>query len=114
MHRGRGGVAALALLLVVALGGSCSNAPSRGQRLASPLRGGVVAPPDAAKTTTVPSAPAAVTAAGPRPAPSTSPRTTAVDPLAASMDGINACLIVVKGAEPVAAVNPDMPLAPAS
>jgi serine-type D-Ala-D-Ala carboxypeptidase/endopeptidase (penicillin-binding protein 4) len=114
MHRGRGGVAALALLLVVALGGSCSGAPSRGQRLASPLRGGVVAPPDAATTTTLPSAPATVTAASPRPAPSASPPTSAVDPLAASMEGINACLIVVKGTEPVAAVNPDLPLAPAS
>jgi len=113
MHRGRGGVAALAMLLVVALGGACSGAPAAKQRLASPLRGGVVTPPDAATTTTAPAA-AAPAAAGPRPAPEASPPTTAVDPLAASMEGINACLIVVKGSEPVAAVNPDMPLAPAS
>ena len=117
MHRGRGGVAALAMALAVALGvGACSSRPA-GQRLASPLRGGVVTPPDAATTTTAapgPAGPGQVVAGPAHPAAPAAPPTTGVNPLGAAMEGINACLIVVKGTEPVAAVNPDMPLAPAS
>ena len=116
MYRRRGGVAALVIVLAAALLGACSSR-SNGDKLAAPLRGGVVAPPDAATTTTVvsPDENAYVAAAAPRAAaPAPSPPTTAVDPLGAAMDGINACLIVVKGTQPVAAVNPDMPLAPAS
>src|SRR5262245_53211174 len=99
MHRGRGGVAALAMVLAVALLGACSSRP-QGDKLAAPLRGGVVAPPDAATTTTVAPADenAYVAAAAPHAAaPAPSPPTTGVDPLGAAMDGINACLIVVKG-----------------
>jgi D-alanyl-D-alanine carboxypeptidase/D-alanyl-D-alanine-endopeptidase (penicillin-binding protein 4) len=116
MHQGRGGVVALVLGLAVAVGAtSCATRP-RTDRLASPLSGAVGTPPDAATTTTTP-VPARAAAAAPAlhaagPAPTAPPAP--VDPLTAALQGINGCLIVVKDGVPVAAVNPDLPLAPAS
>ena len=117
MHRGRGGVVALALGLVVTLGVGACGAHPVADRLSSPLSGGVPTPPDAATTTTppapttpAPSAPAKVRAAAAAPAPQPTP----TDPISAALQGVSACLIVVKGGVPVASVNPDMPMAPAS